>query len=296
MKFGDYIKYSILIIVLLLIAPGLIRVLISTYQEVLQPKTRVGRVTIEGIISHSTTSIENIKKLLKNPNNKALLIVIDSGGGAAGAAQALFTSIKELKALYKKPIFVYVENICASGAYYAACAGDVIITSPSAFLGSIGVYIPHPELKELINDYKIYYNVIKTGTYKAACSPFMQDSPEQIAMLQGLTDDTYKQFITDVASQRKALKLEDETTWAQGRIFTGNQALALGLIDAIGSLTTAEAMIKEKLGITTDIEWADAPKPSKLAAFFENLTLAKSFLAKIITPTGLHESQYYAHL
>lgn len=294
MKFGDYIKYGILILVLLLIVPALVRTILSTYQDILQPKTRIARISIEGLITDSTKYTESIKKLLKDPTTKALLLNINSCGGAAGASQALFTSINELKKIYPKPIMVYAENVCASGAYYIACTADTIIATPSAFVGSIGVYIPHPEMKELLNDYKIHYNVIKTGTYKAAGSPFMQDTPEQMAMWQSLTDDTYKQFIADVASQRPQLKLEEENSWAQGRIFTGNQALALGLIDGIGSQMTAELLLKQQLGITTEIEWVDAPKPSKFAAFFENLSLAKSFFTKI--GLNLNETQYYAHL
>jgi protease-4 len=271
MKLGKYLQFTLVLLVFLQLAPMLVRSIAKQYQEMLTEKTQVGRMSITGTLTTATDYIKSLESFFKEPKIKAILINMESGGGAAGTSQAIFEEIKELKKKHVKPVIVFAENICASGAYYIACAADSIIAAPSSFIGSIGVYIPHPELREFIEQYKIKYNITKTGTYKAAGNMFTDDTPEQKEMFQSLTDDTYAQFIKDVAASREKLSLKNADEWAQGRIFTGNQALNLGLIDKIGSLTMVEQEIREKAPIVGEIEWIEAPKPSKLASFFENL-------------------------
>lgn len=263
----------------------------------LTPHTRIGVVTIKGTLSSATRYIEQLREFFKDTSIKAILLQMESGGGAAGTSQALFNEIKALKQIHMKPVIAFAENLCGSGAYYVACAADSIIATPSAFVGSIGVYIPHPELKDFLEEYKVKYSVIKTGTYKAAGNPLMEDTPEQRAMFQSLTDDTYQQFTKDVAQNREKLSLKKVDIWGNGRIFTGNQAFALGLVDKIGSQTVVEQELREKAPIEGEIEWVKAPTPSKIARWFgetESESMMHSLIGTV-TPylqqniTSLHD-------
>lgn len=281
MSFSGFLKFILLLLVFILVAPALVKNIYDTYQDLLKEKTKVALITIEKTLTEAEPYTEQLRKQFKNPEIKAIVLKIESGGGAAGTSQTIFNELKALKAQYPKPVIVFVENICASGAYYIACAADTIIASPSAFIGSIGVYIPHPELKEFIEQFKIKYSVIKTGAFKAVGDPFLGDSPEQLAMLQELTNDTYKQFVNDVAQSRSKLALANSTMWAEGKVFTGTQALELGLIDKTGSPSTVDQELRDTIAIVGDIEWVKAPKPSKVAQFFSSFE-ADSFASLIV--------------
>ncbi len=192
--------------------------------------------------------VRNLKKFFKDPSIKAILVRMDCPGGAAGTSQAIYNELTYLKEQYPhKPVVVFVENMCASGAYYIASPSDCIVATGSSFIGSIGVYIALPRLKEFINQYKIEYSVTKTGKYKAILNPLLDATKDEQDLLQELCNNTYQQFITDVSKSRPALALKDAEMWANGKIFTGEQALDLKLIDKIGSLSLVEQEIRDVL-------------------------------------------------
>jgi protease-4 len=281
MSISGFLKFTLLLLVFLVVAPGLIKNIYDNYQDMLKEKTKVAVITIDKTLTEAEPYTEQLTKQFKNNDIKAIVLKIESGGGAAGTSQTIFNELKTLKQQYPKPVIVFVENICASGAYYIACAADSIITSPSAFIGSIGVYIPHPQLKDFIEQFKIKYSVIKTGTFKAVGDPFLEDSAEQTAMLQELTNATYEQFVNDVAASRSKLSRENAPAWAEGRVFTGSQALTLGLIDKTGSPSTVEQELRERINVVGDIEWVKAPKPSQFSKFFSSFE-ADSFASLIV--------------
>lgn len=282
MKLFDYIKWIFLLLIFLQFAPTIFKGIKENYKHLTTERTKVGKVDIKGTIQSSEHTIKHLKTYFKNKSIKAIFLNIESPGGTAGTSQAIFSEIQALKKKHMKPVICFAENVCASGAYYIACAADSIIATPSAFIGSIGVYIAHPQFKEFIEQYNIKYNIIKTGTYKATGSPFLEETPEQRAMLQSLTDDTYNQFTSDVAQNRQKLSLKNVSKWANGKIFTGKQALQLGLIDKVGSLSTVEQEIREKAPIKGEIEWITAPQPSLYQKFFGHLE-SKSFLETCMT-------------
>ncbi|MFI5333532.1 MAG: signal peptide peptidase SppA, partial [Candidatus Babeliales bacterium] len=210
---------------------------------------------------------------------KAILLRIDCGGGAAGTSQAVYNELTYLKQQYpNKPVVVFIENMCASGAYYIACPCDWIVAAGSSFIGSIGVYIALPRLKEFINQYKIEYQLTKTGKYKAILNPLLDTSKDEQELLQELCNDTYQQFIEDVAKSRPVLALKNADKWANGTIFTGKQALGLNLIDQIGSLSHVEQQIRERAHIPSnqEIQWVKAEQ--------------KNMLMKLLSPDDSGES------
>ncbi len=267
-RLSDYLRNIFFLLLLLQVAPPLLRSIRNQYATYLEPKAKVGVVTIKSVLTDTTSSIKQLRKFFKEHDIKAIVLKLDSSGGAAGASQALALEIEELKRQHVKPIVTFVQNVCASGAYYVAAATDRIITTPSAFVGSIGVYIPQPHLKEFIEQFKIKYDVVKTGDYKTAGDPFQPTTPEQQAMLQSLTDDTYRQFTQYVSKMRPQLQLAQVGVWGNGKVFTGHQGLELGLVDEIGSQSTVEKVLRKIAPIEGEIEWVKPPRPSGLAALF----------------------------
>jgi len=225
------------------------------YNDLKHPTTKVGIITIKGAIVDSSLYAQQYKELLEEKDIAAILLKIDSPGGLAGASQALFQEIYEQKKLHNKPIVAWIQNLGASGGYYVAAAADYIIATPTAFVGSIGVYTMYPQFNKLIEQLHVSYVAVHSGKFKTAGNPIIQTTPEQISMLQGLIDDTYETFVADVIRARPQLETSSHTIWADGKIFTGNQALSLGLIDAVGSQIVTEQVIKARAHITTDIQW-----------------------------------------
>lgn len=268
-KASDYFKTILFIIIILQFAPMVLINLKRQYTDLLEPHTKVGMITFSGMITDASVPTKTLKKFFKDPEIKAIVLYFKNGiGGVAGSAQAIFNEIKQLKIEHIKFVGAFVENSCASAAYYVAVSADAIVATPSAFVGSIGVYIPQPHFKEFIEQFKINYTVTKTGDYKTAGDPFLAQTPQQEAMLQALTNDTYDQFIHDVAKSRPVLSLAKSAEWANGKVFTGRQALALGLVDQLGSLTTLEQLLRQNAAVHGRIEWIRPPQPSAFSKLF----------------------------
>jgi protease-4 len=155
--------------------------------------------------------------------------------------------VENLKAKHPKPIVSYIENTCASGAYYVAAATDHIVATGSAIVGSIGSRISTQfKVKRLLEKYEVGTETISSGKHKTLLDPFTEMSEEHRKALQSLSDDTYNQFVADIA-ERRHLSIENSETWAEGKIFTGKQALDMNLIDKVGNLSTAIEFIKKHI-------------------------------------------------
>lgn len=268
MKFFEFLKNLFLVLIILQFAPAIFSSLKKTYQGIFEPKTQVGVVPIRGMIMDSARSNAQLASYFRNKSIKAILIKMECPGGAAGTANAIHDQIKQLKKEYPKPVVCLVENICASGGYYIASSCDSIIAPAQALIGSIGATFPYAfQVNALLEKWNIGYVPLKAGDYKNAANPFVAMTPDEKALLQGVLDDSYRQFAADIAADRR-LSLSDLTTWGNGKIFTGSQAKALGLVDTLGNIATAERIIKEKALIEGDIEWVKPPVRSPLAYLF----------------------------
>lgn len=302
MAFFDYIKNFFMLLIFLLFAPGIFEGIKNQYGLFSSPKTKVGVIPIRGELSHSGWITKQLHSFFSNSDIKAVLLNIESCGGAAGTGQAVAQEILTLKKKFPKPIIALSENACASGAYYIAAATDHIICSGQALVGSIGSYLPHLfQLNEFIEKHNIGYALIKSGAYKAGTDPFVQMSDTDKAHLQAVVDDSYEQFVQDVAQNRK-LALQNASEWADGKIFTGRQAKELHLVDELGSACQAIAYIKDKQLIDGEIEWVQAEQDSSIlqkmlgssdsdgCSIFSS---AESALAHVIKIFCLGKSQSY---
>ena len=161
------------------------------------------------------------------------------------------------------------ENMCTSAAYYVAAASNKIIAPASSLMGGIGVFLQLPNVKELLESWKVKFKFIQKGEYKTAGSPLKDHTPEELAYLQGLADGNYAQFIKDVAKSRK-IDLRREKIWANGKVFLGAHAKQLGLVDIIGSYQEAEDALKvlAKIPESEEIKLVAPPRPSPIARLF----------------------------
>lgn len=255
MTFFDYVKNIFILLLFLVFAPSIFESIRTQYGIFTTQKTIIGIIKIQGDLVHSAHISKQLHRFFSDDTIKAIVLSIESCGGAAGTGQAVAHEILTLKKQYPKPIVALTENMCASGGYYIASATDYIICSGQALVGSIGSYIPHMfQLHDFLQKHTVGYALIKAGQYKASTDPFAPLSDEAKIHLQSVVDNSYEQFIEDIARNRKLI-VQDAPIWADGKIFTGKQAKELHLIDELGSVSQAKAYIKDKLLIAGDIEW-----------------------------------------
>jgi protease-4 len=197
---------------------------------------RVALVRVEGMIIDSKDTIDEIKEYAKDPLIKAIVLRIDSPGGAVAPAQEIYEEVR--KAVTKKKVVVSMGSVAASGGYYIASPATRIIANPGTLTGSIGVIMEIPNLEGLMSKLGIKTEVVKSGRHKDMASVFRGIKKEEREILQEVLDNVHDQFIIAVAEGRKMLH-DDVKKIADGRVFTGEQALKAGLIDELGNLEDA---------------------------------------------------------
>lgn len=224
----NLLRSLLLLTIILYIAPFFIDGIKQQYTNLLEPQTPIGVVAITKPLQSDNFLTKELHSFFKDPSIKGLVIKINCSEAAAGTSQSLFHDIRCLKKQYPKPIIALVENMCLSGAYLIASACDVIVAPESALIGNIG-------------------QTFSTHTIQQALA-------ENSAA--GLEHESYQQLIKQIALSRK-LSLTTVTNWADGKIFTGTQAIALGLINEIGSLCTVIKIMREKALIEGEIKWIE---------------------------------------
>ncbi|MFH1644286.1 MAG: signal peptide peptidase SppA [bacterium] len=266
--FWGILKTLFVLMIIVQFVPILFSNLKKSLEDTLSPKPKIGHLTLNGFIGNSTFYVKKIRSFLKDEDILGLFIKISSPGGVPGSSQAIFNELKLFKA--KKPIVILVENVCASAAYYVAVTGNTIISQPSSLVGSIGSFAQLPNIKGLMEDWKIKFNFIQSGKYKTAGNPFTETTPQEKEYLQQISDDIYQQFINDVATSRN-LDIKEINKWADGKVFTGTQALKLKLIDKIGSMTDAVEEIKKlaKIPETEEIKFIKQKPPSGILKYLQ---------------------------
>lgn len=209
---------------------------------------KVAVVNIEGTIKDSRTIIDQLLMFKKDRGVKAIVLRIDSPGGGIGPTQEIYEEVKKIRNKDKKIVLASMGSVAASGGYYIACAAEKIVANPGTIIGSIGVIIEFTNMEELMRKIGLKSVLIKSGEFKDVMSPFKAMTDEERTMLQGVIDSVHNQFIEAVTSGRK-LKREDVVKIADGRIFSGEQAKELGLIDSFGTLQDTISMAAEYSGI-----------------------------------------------
>jgi len=219
----------------------------------------------------SNSVLKELRKALKSKKVKAVLLRVNSPGGTVPMSQEIHEAILQLKEK-GKPVVVSMGDVAASGGYYIACAADKIVANPGTLTGSIGVIINLVNFKALTEKVGVEPEVIKSGLYKDIASPYRKMTKEEHEILLTLIMDSYDQFTNAVAAGRK-LPLETVKTIADGRIYSGRQALKLGLVDELGSYTDAVALLqkicKDRYQLKNDLAVNDSDSSGLLANLME---------------------------
>jgi protease-4 len=208
----------------------------------------IARIKFTGLIRDNQARTEALEKLSESPA-KAVIVHLDSPGGTTAGSQQLYDSLRRLQA--KKPMVVVVDGLAASGAYIAAISADHIVALDTSLVGSIGVLFQYPNFTELLKTVGVNVESIKSSPLKAAPNGFEPTSPEARAAIAAIVADSYAWFKGLVKDRRKMDDTE-LTKVADGRVFTGRQAIGLKLVDAIGNEKTALAWLEQEKKIPAD--------------------------------------------
>lgn len=222
-----------------------------------------------GVSRGSRPVLEHLAKAREDGRVAAVALRINSGGGSAAFSQEIHRAIQKIEEA-GKPVVVSMGDAAASGAYYVATAADRILANPATITGSIGVYIQYLNVAELAKEYGVEYVTVKTGPFKDVGNPTEPFTDDQRAMLQLVVDNTLEQFVSAVAEGR-SLDIESVRQVADGRIFTGQQAKELGLIDDFGGLEDAIRLAAELAGIEGEPRIVVYRKPDPWYARYLNL-------------------------
>jgi len=263
--FFNLIKNLFFLMLFLQFLPSFIGSLKTTYEDIASPKAHIGYLSIKDEIKDSTYYVKQINKFLESSDIKGLILKINSPGGYPGSSQAIFNELKKFKK--SKPIVALIENVGASGGYYIAAAATTIIANPSSLVGSIGVLMQLPNFTHLLESWKVNVRYVQSGDFKTAGSSVKDLTPQEEAYLQKLSDNNYRQFVKDIAGARN-LSTKDHKLWADGKVFTGDQAIKLKLIDKLGSFSDARDEIKKLAKIENDIKLIHPTRPSSLMRLF----------------------------
>jgi len=225
-------------------------------------------IEIEGVIAKSKPVIDRLLRLKKDDSIKALVLRINSPGGGVGPSQEIYEELMKMRD--RKKIIASMESVAASGGYYIACAAHKIVANPGTITGSIGVIIEFANIEDLLGKIGLKSVVIKSGKYKDILSPTRAMSPEEHDLLQGVIDSVHRQFIDAVVKGRK-LPREKVIPIADGRIFSGEQAKALGLVDQLGNFQDALDAAAKMCGITGEprVLYPEKRRPSLWEYFID---------------------------
>ena len=199
-------------------------------------RERVGVVEIKGVLADSRTIIKQLDRYSDDSSIKAIVLRINSPGGAVGPAQEILREVEKVR--LKKKIVASLGTVAASGGYYIASGADLIMANRGTATGSIGVIMQFTNVQGLTKKIGLDFFDLHAGRYKDVGSPFRPMTPEDKAYLQVLIDNIYQQFLNDVSRNRK-IPLAKLKVLAEGKVYTGEQAQQIGLVDDFGNLPDA---------------------------------------------------------
>lgn len=213
---------------------------------------KIAIIDIQGVLYNSTPKgffkagenplaalHERLDRAEKDNAVKGIILRLNTPGGTVTASDAMYREIMRFKKQTGKPVIILMMDVAASGGYYIACAGDHIVAYPSTITGSIGVIMQLVSIDGLLSRVGVDATAITSGKNKDIASPFKKMTPEQRQILQNMVNDFYSSFRTLVKNARPKIPADKLDTATDGRIFTGKQALQIGLVDQLGDLHDA---------------------------------------------------------
>ncbi|MEW5423761.1 signal peptide peptidase SppA [Amorphus sp. 3PC139-8] len=230
----------------------------------------IARLPIEGVITDDRDTVDRIEELADNDAVKAVILYINSPGGSTTGGEVTYNALRRLAE--KKPVVAQIGTLGASAGYMIALASDHIVAHYTSLTGSIGVLMQYGQVHKMLDKLGIEVDTVQSGPLKAEPSPFSTPPQAAVQMLQGVVGDSYDWF-TGLVSERRNLDMATVRGLADGRIFTGHQALQAKLVDEIGGEMAAVDWLGKSHGIdvklpvrtwSTDNELEDLPFASRI--------------------------------
>jgi protease-4 len=210
----------------------------------------IARLTISGLIRGDQNRTEELDRLARSSLVRAVILHVDSPGGTTSGSEQLFNALARVRD--KKPLVVVVDSLAASGGYITAIAGDHIVAQQTSLVGSIGVLFQYPNVADLLDKVGVKVESVKSTPLKAAPDGFEPTSPEARAALNSIIQDSYSWF-KEIVRDRRHLDDAQMQSAADGRVFTGHQAVDLKLIDELGDERTALAWLGKEKKVDTNL-------------------------------------------
>lgn len=207
---------------------------------------KIAILEIKGAILSSRKIVEHIHSVKKNSSVKGVVLRINSPGGGVAPSQEIYSEVKKLAR--SKKVVASFSSVAASGGYYVACAADKIVANPGTLTGSIGVIMDFSNVQGLLEKLGLKNYVIKSGKFKDIGSPLREMTTDEREVLQSVIDTVHNQFV-DAVVEGRGKNREEIKEIADGRIYSGEQALHLGLVDELGGLQDAIDMVAKLAGI-----------------------------------------------
>lgn len=228
------------------------------------PPKGIAVLRIKGVITDSDYYLKQLEKLKKEKRVKAIVLRVDSPGGSVVPCQEIYNEILRVKK--RKPVVVSMGSVAASGGLYISSAATKVFAEPATITGSIGVIMQTMNFKKIADKVGIKVITIKSGPHKDLLNPFKQVDKGDIEIVQNLINDVYEQFL-EAVSKGRGIEISQLKKIADGRVFSGRQALKFGLVDKLGDLHDAI----EEAKILANAKDAKPFEVKKEKSFFEKL-------------------------
>ncbi|MGD0278486.1 MAG: signal peptide peptidase SppA [Smithella sp.] len=258
-------------------------------------RDKIGVVTVDGVINDSMDITDQLDEFAKDDSIVAVVLRVDSPGGGVAVSQEIYDALIELRKT--KKVVASMGTVAASGGLLVACGADKIVANPGTITGSISAIMEFANFEGLLKKIGLKASVVKSGQYKDIGSPLRSMTPEEKVILQDLVDDIYNQFIDVIVRERK-LPREKVIAIADGRVFSGRKAKELGLVDALGDMTSAAKLAYKLAGKEGkyDLVYPSKKRTSIFDYFLESAAtqIGNSLKEKMESKTGISYLYYPA--
>jgi protease-4 len=222
-------------------------------------ENHIARIRIDGLITGDQPTLDLLKQVSESNKVKGVILRIDSPGGTTAGSEAVYEAVRKINEA-GKPVVAVMDTVAASGGYITAISADHIVARGNTITGSIGVIFSFPEISKLLDTIGIRMEELKSGDLKAEPSPYKPVSDKARAVSMEMVKDGYDWF-TGLVSQRRGIAIEQVRVLADGRVYTGRQAIAVKLIDQLGGEETAVTWLQVEKKLDSKLEIVDwAPK------------------------------------
>ncbi|HOZ46811.1 MAG TPA: signal peptide peptidase SppA [Candidatus Hydrogenedentes bacterium] len=247
-RFGCLVVLSGLVASALLVGIACVAMLLGNVDLGFEHGPGVAVLDVYGELIDQHTILDQLDALVGDPDTQAIVVRVDSPGGDIAVIEEVFNGIKRVRDEEDLPVFASMGSVAASGGYYVCCAAERIFANQSSMTGSMGVIMEYPDAHRLLDTLGITFESIKSGEFKDMGAVNRPLTGQERAHLQELVQD-YHRFFVELVSEARPIEAAEVQRLADGSLFTGRQAVALGLVDEIGDLDHAICYAAEAAGI-----------------------------------------------